>query len=428
MKKLLQQLCLIFVLGTMIMAPLSPAAKRVVQRIQVAGDDVEEVDAPQTIESSQPITEISKAGAPSMTINLPADFTDTFGKAADISVGSRNGVLEVWGVAPDGSHLLHYNPPSLLQSSGGQAQQAQPSLSSSGEQAPESTQWTPMIAKDMQNKTISPLKSVAISSDGEMFILDTHGKAYRYNWNKQQFAMIRIGHKRSFDKKTRTLTKHVGVPLGIDFITVGNKDNIWGVDVDEKMVYQLDNKTDTWMPMVDGISVSAGLDGFVVSVDDKYVPHVYGGNNKWHPIAGMKLDRVAVGTKNYVYGTYQGFVYRHDKGGWHQLLGADGQPANGIHKIAVNAVGTLFITAPDEIYHKGDDGVTAQKTGTTITVKKAPKHAISRAKEQMRPVAKKPAAKKVAQKPAATLLRPGGFEGQEKVAQKPVEKTPKQRD
>src|SRR5579872_2548092 len=218
MKKLLQQLCLMFVLGTIIVAPLSPA-RRVVQRIQVAGDDVQEVDAAQTTEPSQPVTEIPKTIMPTAAINLPADFTDAFGKTSDIAVGSRDGVLEVWCVAPDGSHLLRYNPQAL---------------SSSGEQAPESTQWTPMIAKDMQNKTISPLKSVAVSSDGEMMILDTHGKAYRYNWNKKQFAMIPIGHKRTFNKKTRTLTKHVNTALGIDYIAVGNKDNIWAVDVDAK--------------------------------------------------------------------------------------------------------------------------------------------------------------------------------------------------
>jgi len=326
--------------------------------VQVAGDDVEEVDAPKDSEPSLLLHALPAELDPTLqqVINIPAGFTDAGEKTGSISVGSRNGALEAWCVAPGGTHLLRYNDNKTAENPETHA----------------ADQWEAITVQDTHGTIINRIRSVAISSDGELLILDAPGQAYRYNWDKKQFVVIPVGHARRFDKKTKTVIKYLTKRLGLDYIAVGNEDNIWAANLETRMIYKLDTHTNTWKPMVDGIYVSVGLDGFVVAIDDNYIPHVYGGKNAWYAMAGIKLDHVAVGTQNYIYGTYQGNLYRHNNNGWVQLLGADDKPAHGVLNVAVNAVGTIFITSHGEIYHKGDDGVLAEKVGTKLKIQKAP--------------------------------------------------------
>jgi len=373
------------------MTPAQRRAQRKAQRklrhMQVAGDDIEEVDAPKNIEPSKPIEDIDDVPETydPKVITIPADFTDTYAKTGAISVGSRNGVLEAWCIAPGGTHLLRYNSTDVNPSP-----------------TQEKNQWVMMTVQNTNGQNIGLIKSVAISSDGELVILDAPGRAYRYNWDKKQFALIPIGLAHRFDQTTGLLIKHADKLLGLDYIAVGNINNIWAVDIDAKMIYKFNNQTNTWDPMVDGIYVSVGLDGFVISIDENYVPHIYAGNNTWYAMSDIKLDHVAVGTQNYIYGTYKGVLYRHNKS-WNQLLGADGKPTNGILNVTTNAVGTVFITSHGEIYNKGEDGVLAEKTGGKIKIKKAQRARKLGVGVQAKQAGVKPGAKAGVKKPATKV-------------------------
>jgi len=292
-----------------------------------------------------PSAAVAKTGAV-LVVNLPTDILPETGDALSIAVGSRDNVLEAWCISLDGKKLLRYDV--------SQTSAANP--------------WVAMPAQDEQGKDISPLKSVSVSSDGIMMVLNAQGEAYEYDWDKKQFFLLSVGSAYEYDQKQATFTK-TGQPLSFDRISVGDDKNVWAVDSTHQVVYQLDTSINAWEPRGNGIQVAAGIDGTVIMIDPENIPHSYDAASKsWIVMPGQQLDDVAVATKGIIYGVYQGVLFQYLNDEWTQIMGADGKPTSGVSDVAVNAADTLFIIDKNgTIYNRGDAAV--QVTQTVVPAK-----------------------------------------------------------
>jgi len=268
-------------------------------------------------------------------VNLPANILPESGNAASISVGSRNGELEVWCISQDFNRLMRYNASEI------EAENP----------------WVDMVTYDNQGNDISPLKSVSVSSDGTLMVLNGEGQAYMYNWDEQWFSPIPMGYAYEYDYKKSAYTK-TNQELSVDRISAGNAQDIWVTDDTNQVIYKLNTITNAWNPRSNGIQVAAGIDGTVVMIDADNIPHILAGNNRWTVMPGVQLDHITVINKDEIYGSYQGVLWRYTNNQWTQIMGADRKRTSGVDQVAANAAGTLFITDQSgNIYNSGDDAV-----------------------------------------------------------------------
>jgi len=275
-------------------------------------------------------------------INVPADVIPEAGNALSIAVGSRNGGLEVWAISQDGSQLLRYD---------------------SSEVNAENP-WVAQDKKNSDNIDLGNLQAVSASSDGVLMVLDSNGKAYTYDWDNKYFTSLSPSNAYTYDSDTGEFTEG-DQPLVLSIISAGSASDIWAVDSVNQIIYQLNVSSNMFEPRGMGIDVAAGADNTIMSIDATNVPQAYAGT-EWEPITGVELTQIAVGSENYVYGTAtDGSLWQFTNDAWVQILGANGKPTSGINQVAINAVGTLFITdSNDAIYNRGNDAV--QVTDTVI--------------------------------------------------------------
>lgn len=271
---------------------------------------------------------------------LPAGFEEEYNKVdfETIACGSRDGALEVWATGEDGL-LYHYDDKSMA---------VDP--------------WEAIEAKDEKGTVLKPVKAVSVSADGTMVILNNAGKAYKYDLAKKLFTALPVGDGNE--------------KLTLEFISVGNKNNIWAVDLDTKNILQ--HSATGWIVRGNGIGiyVAAGVDGTVVALDEKGKASKYfgkdkSGKDKWTAMGTQSLDRVSVGDKNNIWGVDDGRLFQYGGTAWKAVMAADGKACSGIDEIAVNAVGTIFILDMDgDSYNKGEAGVTLTKDPSGKTVVK----------------------------------------------------------
>jgi hypothetical protein len=270
--------------------------------------------------------DIQISGAPvvELPINLPVGFNAEEGKVKRITVGSRNGELEVWAVAFD-EQLYRYDPYSM---------------------AP-----LPWVKQEFKNAAGALMKfeDISCASDGTLVAIGEQGKALRYDWDKKAWNPIDPGKGNE--------------AIDLEFISAGNKDCIWAVDTDDKDICELTKEG--WKVRADGVGayVAAGVDRTIVGLNAKGEAFRYDGG-RWFEMPGVLLERVAVGDKDNIIGSTDkdNALWQWKDNKWQPMLGGDGKPATGLDEIAVNAAGTIFGADEDgDVYHKGDAGVALAK-------------------------------------------------------------------
>lgn len=264
--------------------------------------------------------------APSKGANLPTQFQMEIGSGKRISVGSNNGVLEAFVIAPDKTEVRRYNAYNLT-----------------------TDPWSVLNVPIGPNTFIKSFKDVAISSDNVLCILDGNGKAYRYNSQKKLFIKLVEGPGNE--------------SLVLDYIAVGNTKDLWGVDTKSKTIYEYDTINNKWVARVDqsGVYVTAGIDGSVIIINQKDEAVLFDGTS-WQPLTGSKVDRVALATKNSIWGIRNGQLLMCVGGKWRGVKGSDGRVVTDCSEIAINAAGTIFVITTDGvIYFKGDTGFSVTK-------------------------------------------------------------------
>lgn len=257
-------------------------------------------------------------------INLPDKFEAEEGKVKRVTVGSRDGELEAWGIGFD-NQLYRYDTYSM---------------------AP--LPWTKQEFKDAAG-AVMKFEDVSCASDSTLVAIDDHGKALRFDWAKKAWSAIDPGKGNE--------------NLDLEFISAGNKDCIWAVDADDKDIYEL--TATGWVVRADGIGtyVACGVDGTVIALNTKGAAFRYN-SGKWIEMPGVILERLAVGDKDNIIGSTDKdnalWQWKNDK--WEPMLGKDGKPASGLDEIAVNAAGTIFGADEDgDVYHRGEAGVSIAK-------------------------------------------------------------------
>ena len=113
----------------------------------------------------------------------------------------------------------------------------------------EKNPWIRMEAILDNDEVISPLDSVALSSDGTMVLLDSDGKAYSYNWDEEFFVPM----KAAKDKD--------GKDLALDSVAVGNRGMIFAIDTETKSLYQHTQAGWERIEKDDVTDVAVGVDG-----------------------------------------------------------------------------------------------------------------------------------------------------------------------
>jgi len=270
----------------------------------------------------------------SKNINVPPQFFAVSPEKADITFGYKNNAGQAWRVSDDHKNLMH---------------------NVAGAKK-DSIQWETIPAQDNNGQTISPLKTIKMSLDcGIMLLQDTAGTVYRYDWDKSSFTKLATSYAYTHKPEDNTYVKTTQ-PLHIEDISIGNAQSIWTLDKDNQIIYQLNTTNGLWFPRANGISVSAGIDGAVLTLDTKGIAHVYVGRNQWQPLPGVVLDKVAMCSKNYIYGISGGNLWRYDriKKSWKQVMGADNNPVSGVKNIGINPMGAMFLTGDDgTVYSNG---------------------------------------------------------------------------
>ena len=260
---------------------------------------------------------------PPVNVNLPKEFEEEVGDAISVGVGSKDGELEAWIVTPTGD-LCRYDAYTM-----------------------NPNPWVKMEAKDIAGTILTPLDTVSVSSDGEMYILTGKGSVYRYNWTNKNFEALPLGAGKDNIK--------------LDMISVGSKNEIWGVDTNHN-IYRYSGAEWEVVTKDVGTDVAAGVDGTVFAINTNGDVFKYLGNKKWEEIPGIKLDNVAVGSKNHALGSHKGDLWRYVDGKWAEVKDADGKSVGGVDELAINAAGTEFVIDKNQdVWHHGEAGVEITK-------------------------------------------------------------------
>jgi|GEM_PF-5504655 hypothetical protein len=125
----------------------------------------------------------------------------------------------------------------------------------------------------------------------------------------------------------------------IDKISVGDVNNVWGVDAN-KNICQLSSKG--WEKKTTGIDVSVASDGTVVVVNEKNEPVLLNKEGKWDVMSGgAKLTSIAVADNDTMWGLFvkgdTSEVYNFDGKTWSQVKSAKGDTLVKLIKLAANA-------------------------------------------------------------------------------------------
>lgn len=301
------------------------------------------------------------AVAPVVTaINMPQGFEVDGSGFTEVTVGAYNGNLEIWAIK-DGL-LSRWNA-----------------------QAPAGNRMQSVSAIDTSGQVLTGFTSVSIAADGTLLALQG-GKAYRFDWSKNQFALETAG------------TAQAAITL--DRIAVGSSVNIWAVDSKNQKIYQLTQQG--WQPQFDGTAVAAGADNTVLALNAQGVAFrrvmrkatataakrkkAKGSNKKgagkkakqknagadskvsWQavdPKNRQKLDDIAVVNKDLALGITQGtkelvqLVGKREQ--WIAAQAADGKAATGFIRIAANAASTMVaIDAKGALSRRGNLAVAPQ--------------------------------------------------------------------
>lgn len=282
------------------------------------------------------------AGVPTITNNFPTGYVPETGTTFCVACGSRNGQFEAWTISADATKLLRYD----------------------ATQTTAQNPWVTIPAVDNQGKDIGMLIYVSVSSDGQLMIVDVNGLVYRYDWDAKNFTALPVSYAYQYDDKQGTFVR-ADYGLALNYISIGSNNDIWGVDAKTdnnpsgaNIIYQFNLTTNTWEPNTRGTRVSAGVDGTVVGIDTTGAAMVYAGDNNWYAMPGTNLDHIAVGSKDYIYGSYLSTLWQYTNNAWVKINGADNNPSMGVNEISVNAAGSTIITdLSGNIFNKGEDGV-----------------------------------------------------------------------
>jgi len=359
-------------------------------------------------------------------LNLPKGFDEAANAepASAIAVGSRqDGTIEAWMIGKEDGAIYRYEPNSLAANA-----------------------WIKLQMKDTAGQIIPGFISVAVSSDGVAGAVSTLGTAYIFDPIKNNMLEI---------------PAHNASTIKFSKLTIGNSNNIWGLEQNTGTIYQLvKNKA---LKMADGaltvtindwelrlqncIDIAAGVDNTVLAITKSNQVSRYE-NQKWVSMPGVKLTKIAVGSKGYLWGTFKHDnifeIWQCTNNVWKKVLGDDGQDALGFDALGVNAGGTVFANDDDgDLYNNGDSGVSfatdaSSPTGPTggepaagasnVKVALAPtiktKRAIAKAEGKI-PTAKKRVKKRVRKKikRTGTTTMPG-YGGQATTAQRVPTKLP----
>jgi hypothetical protein len=253
-----------------------------------------------------------------VTANLPEGFFPQAATASRLAVGSRNDKLMAFSLSLYFDELRQFNLASM-----------------------DPNPWKKFVAKDQTGKEITSFDDVSFSSDGVLCILDGDGKAFKYDWEKGLFIPLLLGAGNE--------------NLVLSQISVGNNEDIWAVDEDNDTIYEYGK--DGWEKRDRGNYVAAGVDGTVMAlnVNNELFEYKDGG---WVFVPDVKFSSITVGSKDHVYGTFEGQLWTRDADGkWIQLKDKDDKPVDNIDEISVNAAGSVMVTDfDDDIYHKGSAG------------------------------------------------------------------------
>ncbi len=143
--------------------------------------------------------------------------------------------------------------------------------------------------------------SLSVASDGAVFGVNSNAQIYRRitdnNWQLYEGDLAQIA--------------------------VGDQDNVWAVDKQERIVRLVSNPN-AWQRISASLTqVSAAADGTVWGINANKQIYHYQGNNSWQQLSGS-LDQVAVGSEQEVWGLKDGTAYRRINGAWVNVDGSTG--------------------------------------------------------------------------------------------------------
>ena len=129
--------------------------------------------------------------------------------------------------------------------------------------------------------------------------------------------------------------------LKIRQISVGNTNQVWAVGEDNK-VYQATLKG--WKHCGDDRKmVACGCDETVMTINDKGEVFKYKEEKEWEQIPGLKLDQIAVASRDIMWGISQGELLRHvDYGKWEPVKNVMNQQVKNIVFVGVNDEDIVF--------------------------------------------------------------------------------------
>jgi hypothetical protein len=265
--------------------------------------------------------------------NFSPNYKPTGEFSARIALGSRNGKLEGWCIDEEkDASLKRFNQKSI---------------------AP--NPWVAVDVKDTTGARILDIQDVSVSGDGLMYLLDGAGKAYRYNWDSKLF------------EKLSDIAANDAVSF--EFISVGNKDAIYAVDVDTNTLYRY--VANSWQAntAIKAKYVAVGSDGTVSVILPEGSAFIKKeGKGSWVEITGGMVRRVAVAHKELVYGINNaGQMLKMVGGSWVPVLAQNGKPLGILSEIAVNADGGLLASNSEmDIYSENISTILDDELPTVV--------------------------------------------------------------
>jgi len=252
--------------------------------------------------------------------NFPVNFTSEGEFSSRVTVGLRDGKVEAWCID----------------------EEQDASLKRLDMASTAKNPWVAMEVKDGSGATIADIQDISVSSDGVMCLLDGSGKAYMYNWGTKSFEKMQHGADND--------------AVGLEFISVGNKDAIYAVDVDTNTLYRYASTGWQASTAIKASYVSAAQDGTAVVIMPQGSAFIRKeGKGGWQEIGGETVRRVAAVSKDVVYAIdHAGCLLEMINGGWSAIVGANGKAAGIASELAANVGNMLLVTDSEmDIYSRG---------------------------------------------------------------------------
>lgn len=234
----------------------------------------------------------TSTGTPDFVV--PPNFKEEVGFADEVAVGSnKNGELLAFRLDADGDLYL-FDPYTM-----------------------KADAWisvTPDAAGDADIP--APLQAITVSSDGTMCVLDANGKGWMTDLNTHSTLSMWTKDLRSTPETNKLVFNKMldgagNESLSLESISAGSQKSIWAVDGKNKNILQYTPSGWKIIQKGEALYVAAGIDNVivnnvsvenVVALNEKGEAYRYLGNGKWDDLPGVRLARIAIGSRGNIWG------------------------------------------------------------------------------------------------------------------------------